>query len=176
LRLWLDLFLRRHGWPAVAGALAGALALGIAIEVALPMLEGAMAGSVVAAPMPDPPAVDGNSGRLQKFRSALPDGRTLPELIAAVTRAASANGLAPARADYTTESNPAGGYTACHIQFQVQGSYPAMRRFVDALLVEMPSAGLEDITLRRDNVAGGDITATLKLVLYVTDVVERSRP
>jgi hypothetical protein len=175
MRLWLDLFLRRHGWPAVAGVVAGALALGIALELALPMVEGAMAGPVVAAPLSGVPAGDGNITRLQKFRSALPDGRMLPELIATVTRSASANGLAPARADYTTEANLAGGYTACHIQFQVRGSYPALRRFVDALLVDMPSAGLEDIVLRRDNVAGGDITATMKLVLYVSDGESRGQ-
>lgn len=176
MRLWLDLFLRRHGWPAVAGAIAGALALGIAVQLILPMAEGVMASPVVAAPLPEIPAGDGNAARMQRFRSALPAGRTLPELIAAVTRSASANGLAPARADYTTEANPAGGYTACRIQFQVQGSYPALRRFVDALLVEMPSAGLEDIALRRDSIAGGDITATMRLVLYVSDGEPRGRP
>jgi Pilus assembly protein, PilO len=97
----------------------------------------------------------------------LPDASELPRLLSRIERAATAAGLGWPRADYrvstATDDTPASVEVRCTLK----GPYPAMRRFVTALLQDTPTLTLKEFALSRAGADVADLEAKLAIVVYL---------
>lgn len=124
-------------------------------EVLRASIDNAAAGRVASpATMPIVPRV-------------LPDAADVPKLLSRVERAATAAGLGWPRADYRV--NPATDDTPASIEVRctLKGPYPAVRRFVTALLQDTPTLTLKEFALSRAAADAADVEAKFAIVVYV---------
>jgi Pilus assembly protein, PilO len=97
----------------------------------------------------------------------LPDVAEVPRLLSRIERAATAAGLGWPRADYrvntATDDTPASVEVRCTLK----GPYPAVRRFVTALLQDTPTLTLKEFALSRAAADAADVEAKFAIVVYV---------
>jgi Pilus assembly protein, PilO len=97
----------------------------------------------------------------------LPDAADVPKLLSRIERAATAAGLGWPRADYrvntATDDTPSGVEVRCTLK----GPYPAVRRFVTALLQDTPTLTLKEFALSRATADAAEVEAKFTIVVYV---------
>lgn len=161
---------QRLGLPGLLGLgllLIAALVLSLAWREHRPMSRVAhlpeLPGSV------DPFAARGGAATPSQPRTkaTLPSPTDVPLLLTRIQRAALDAGLGWPRADYrfnpATDEAPA----SLEVQCALKGPYPAVRRFVTALLQDTPTLTLREFNLSRANPDAGDVDAKLSIVVYV---------
>jgi len=98
---------------------------------------------------------------------ALPSPVEVPQLLARMQRAATAEGLGWPRADYqvrgATEHVPA----SLEVRCTLRGAYPKLRRFVAALLQDTPALTLKEFSLSRPNAESEEVEARIAIVVYL---------
>ncbi|MNP74785.1 hypothetical protein D3C76_1717180 [compost metagenome] len=50
----------------------------------------------------------------------------------------------------------------------MRGSYPQLRRFMHALVNELPAVVLEDVDLQRKRIADTELTGRIRMTLYLS--------
>jgi hypothetical protein len=50
----------------------------------------------------------------------------------------------------------------------VRGSYPQLRRFLHALLGQLPAVVVEDVEFQRKKIADTDLTGRIRMTLYLS--------
>jgi hypothetical protein len=108
-----------------------------------------------------------SSAALRSAPRFLPDAGDAPQLLSRIERAATASGLGWPRADYrfntATDDLPASVEVRCTLK----GPYPAVRRFVTALLQDTPTLTLKEFALSRAAADVADVEAKFAIVVYV---------
>jgi hypothetical protein len=110
--------------------------------------------------------------------SALPTARTTPEALRALEGLAREDKLQLRRSDYRyvdpTPVTPVKGAAAernplveVHIVMPTSGSYANVRAFVAHALEKLPSLALDELSLKRESIAAGDIQAQVRFSLFV---------
>lgn len=100
---------------------------------------------------------------------ALPDPAEVPRLLARIERAATAAGLGWPRADYRFQQATSDVPASVEVRCTLNGPYPAVRRFVTALLQDTPTLTLREFTLSRSGVDAPEVEAKLAIVIYVAE-------
>ena len=54
------------------------------------------------------------------------------------------------------------------ILLPVRGSYPQLRRFLHALLGQLPAVVVEDVEFQRKKIADTDLTGRIRMTLYLS--------
>lgn len=70
--------------------------------------------------------------------------------------------------EYSLGIDPKTQLARYQIVLPLRGSYPQLRRFLHALLVEMPGLVLEDVDVQRRDIAETELTGRLRLTLYLS--------
>ena len=101
------------------------------------------------------------------FIAGLPQRKSLPGVLAAIVQQAEAAGLSLDRGVYQWSVGKSGAIAQYQLTLPVKGSYPEVRKFVDATLAAVPAAALAGITLGRPNVGDAQVTADLRFLIFV---------
>jgi Tfp pilus assembly protein PilO len=180
VRLQAELFLKRAGWPPIAGLVLACSGLA-ALHGWLPAQEKRLARveqeyrrtlAQVTAPSPAV-AIKAPSSLLHEreaaFYATLPQRAKAPELIRTVFAQAQKVGLSLAQAEYRMGEDKNGGYIAYQMVLPVKGPYVKLREFIEGVLVEIPCASLEEIAFKRESIGAASSDARLRFVFYLKD-------
>lgn len=106
--------------------------------------------------------------QLDDFRSKLP---TQPQATVAIDKIyalATQERITLARGEYSLGIDPKTHLARYQILLPVRGSYPQLRRFLHALLGQLPAVVLEDVELQRKKIADTDLTGRIRMTLYLS--------
>lgn len=180
--LYFELWLRRAGWPAVAGILllvAGAFAHAYWLPAQSQRITRLQAEyrrviARVVAPAPKAEPVSSTPGvllaqRQAAFNATLSPRAQAPALIKTVFAQAQKSGLVLSQAEYRLVPDKTGGFAAYQMTLPVKGPYLKLREFIDNVLVEVPSVALEDVSFKRDGIGAVAAEAKLRLVFFLKE-------
>lgn len=112
---------------------------------------------------------DSPRASLRVFYQSLPAKKNIPELMEQIFDAAYESNLAPDTGEFKLIQEKEAAFCRYQITLPVQGSYANTRKFVNRVLLEMPSAALDDIDFNRDDVRNPEVEATIRFTLYLRD-------
>jgi hypothetical protein len=180
VRLQVQLWMARAGWPAIAGVLL--LLAGLVVHlwwlpkqssgVALMERDYRRAIAELRTPAAAQPPEDANTtmaARYAAFNTVLAPRAAAPDLVKTVFAEAGKAGLTLAQAEYRMGADKSGGYAAYQMILPVRGPYLKLREFVDGVLTAAPSAALEEVSFKRDGIGNSAVDARLRLVFYLKD-------
>ena len=104
---------------------------------------------------------------LDAFYAAFPGGEQLPDLLGKVFLAAKSQDLRLEQGEYRVVGGAGSVLTQFQITLPVRGSYPQIRKFVNAALEEVPTLSLDSIHFERQKVADAAIEAKVRLIVYL---------
>jgi len=105
--------------------------------------------------------------KLALFYGAFPDAAELPNLLGKIFVAAKDQGLRLEQGEYRVVGGADSALTRFQITLPVRGSYPQIRKFVDAALEQVPTLALDSIHFERQKVADATVEAKIRLVVYL---------
>ena len=165
----LERALRRLGTP-------GVLAIGLALACAgfyvqaLAPLEAQVSSQRTAlerlrSRTPYRPVSTGREQDLQRFYGLFPSAAQLGEQVEQLHRLARKSGLELSQGEYRLE-RPAEGLWAYRVTLPVRGSYGELRRFLSAVLAEMPVASLDALRFERKKPLDTQLEAQVRLTVH----------
>lgn len=162
----------RHGWPAVAGLVLLAAAIGVQLigvarqrsqaqelRVGLPELRQRLAQR--------PKQPEAESGRLDAFLNGLPGASGALEAIDAIHRAAAIHGVTLSNGEYRLVQEGTARWLRYQITLPARAAYPQLRAWLADVMDAVPTAALDEITLRRDAVGSDAVQARVRLTLFL---------
>lgn len=157
--------------PRRGGALIAALvAIVAAVFVVWPMREQARALQQQLARLPAVRDVSRSAGTAGVAKSMeLPRVEQLPLIVAALLSNAQAADLELATGTYRLVPAKAGGLSRYEIALPVTGTYPSIRKFVEASLAATPALALDGMALQRPDVASPKAEVDVRFVVFVTE-------
>ncbi|NBA96733.1 GspMb/PilO family protein [Pseudomonas sp. R5(2019)] len=176
-RLIIHERLRQLGWPGIAGGALLLVTLGQGAAVLLPgerfltdveqQLANAEAyqariaqGSEAAPLVPQ--------RQLEDFRSSLPAQPQATDAIDRIYALAALERITLSRGEYSLGSDPKTRLARYSIVLPIRGNYPQVRRFLHALLTQLPALVLEDIDLQRKRISDTELTGRIRMTLYLS--------
>lgn len=174
-----DQALRFLGWPGVVAIALLAANLAFYFSVTIPArdeVERLRASAEYAqakkqrlarnhlATLPPTPASD-----LQRFNAFFPPAQEAPKWISTVYAAARGEKLVLERGDYKGLRDVGVPLVRYQMTLPVKGTYPQIRRFIAEILEEIPSASIDDISIKRDKISSEAVDARIKISLYMKD-------
>jgi hypothetical protein len=106
--------------------------------------------------------------QLDDFRSKLPSQPQATVAIDKIYALAAQERITLSRGEYSLGVDPKTRLARYQILLPVRGSYPQLRRFLHALLGQLPAVVLEDVELQRKNIADTDLTGRIRMTLYLS--------
>ena len=82
-------------------------------------------------------------------------------------RAAKRQSLALERGEYRVSRPPGSSMLHYQLSFPVRGSYPQMRRFIDATLAQTPALSLESVHFERQKIGEPLLDAKITLAVHL---------
>lgn len=105
---------------------------------------------------------------LQDLHRQLPAQPQATEAIERLYALARAEKITLARGEYALGVDPKTRLARYQILLPLRGSYPQIRRFLHALLGQMPALVLEDIDLQRKRIGDSELTGRIRMTLYLS--------
>ncbi|VVN39312.1 GspMb/PilO family protein [Pseudomonas fluorescens] len=106
--------------------------------------------------------------QLDDFRSKLPSQPQATVAIDRIYALAAQERITLSRGEYSLGVDPKTHLARYQILLPVRGSYPQLRRFLHALLGQLPAVVLEDVELQRKKIADTDLTGRIRMTLYLS--------
>lgn len=106
--------------------------------------------------------------QLDDFRSKLPAQPQATVAIDKIYALAAQERITLARGEYALGIDPKTHLARYQILLPVRGSYPQLRRFLHALLGQLPAVVVEDVEFQRKKIADTDLTGRIRLTLYLS--------
>ena len=106
--------------------------------------------------------------QLEDFRSKLP---TQPQATVAIDKIyalAAQERITLSRGEYALGIDPKTHLARYQILLPVRGSYPQLRRFMHALLGQLPAVVVEDLELQRKKIGDTDLNGRIRMTLYLS--------
>ena len=129
----------------------------------------AVAGATATAASAATPTAAGQRVEPDMPQVTLPARTAIPTLLSRVQRAAAAQGLDWPRAEYKTVAATAEAPGSIEIRCTLKGAYPAIRRFLAALLQDVPSLTFKELALNRTSADAAEVEARLAIVIYLAE-------
>lgn len=104
---------------------------------------------------------------LNTFYGFLPTENEATRLLGVMLTTANEHGLTPEKADYALVRSPAAAFTRYQISLPVRGSYVEIRMFANQVLQRIPSAALNEITLKRQDIHTEALEARLRFTVFL---------
>lgn len=105
---------------------------------------------------------------LQDLHRQLPAQPQATEAIERLYALARAEKITLARGEYALGVDPKTRLARYQILLPLRGSYPQIRRFLHALLGQMPALVLEDIDLQRKRIGDSELTGRIRMTLFLS--------
>ncbi|MBV6289095.1 type 4a pilus biogenesis protein PilO [Pseudomonas aegrilactucae] len=105
---------------------------------------------------------------LQDLHRQLPAQPQATEVIERLYALARAEKITLARGEYALGVDPKTRLARYQILLPLRGSYPQIRRFLHALLGQMPALVLEDIDLQRKRIGDSELTGRIRMTLFLS--------
>jgi len=105
--------------------------------------------------------------QLANFYAFFPPTAGLPDMLARVQRAARDNGLTLEKGEYRLVRDASFPLSRYQATFPMRGNYVQVRGFVNAVLDTVPAAALEEMSLKRENVADPVLEARVRFTLFL---------
>jgi hypothetical protein len=105
--------------------------------------------------------------RLSRFLDNLPKRPQLPAIAGKIFSLAAAAGVTLDRGRYELAPLHSGHLARYRMTFPIKGRYPAIRHFIDATLLAVPSAALEGLRIERKTVGDDNVEAELGFSVFV---------
>jgi hypothetical protein len=172
----LAYWLRHLGWPAGLALVLLVLAGGYYNTVTYPryqriealrgehaMLQGEIARARLALAKP----VLTPEQRLDRFYRCFrgPNGAT--EWLEKIYQAADKQTLKPSKGDFKISPDQGSQLLRYEILLPVSGTYVQLRAFLLNVLEEVPSAALQDVRLKRENIGQDKVDANIRFIVYL---------
>jgi hypothetical protein len=106
--------------------------------------------------------------QLDDFRSKLPSQPQATVAIDKIYALATVERITLARGEYSLGIDPKTHLARYQILLPVRGSYPQLRRFLHALLGQLPAVVIEDVEFQRKKIADTDLTGRIRMTLYLS--------
>lgn len=173
-RLWA-LRIRPLGWMGATGAallaVAGWLSL-FEIPAAQQRLATAQSDTAVRLRQrAETAAVEAGRPRpadqLAAFYRFFPADGSLRPSLETVYALARREGLQLDAGEYRVSKEAPGRLTQHEVMLPLRGSYPQIRRFLDAVLTSIPSAALQHVQFERKSVGDAMVSARVRLLLFI---------
>lgn len=173
LRAYLMYALSRAGWAGALGLALIAFALAIHFGAAAPLeaelstLEGER--TALAERLSLGRTVESPREQIDRFDASLVTRAGMPAVLEALAHAAGRHRLTLARVE-SRESQPVGaGYARQEYLFPLRGSYPALRAWLAEIQQISPAVLVEEVTLRREDIAREGVDASVRLSILMED-------
>lgn len=176
VRTAIEIALWRHGWAwplAAVGALSALATYMMVLQPGQQLLGAAQIELAREQALLASPAKRSTSNqpqdsqqRLQALQTVLQTSAETAELVRKMAALAQAEQINLAQGEYQQQINASTGVTRMQISQPVRASYPQLRRYVEAVLVAIPNASLDQIVAKRDNVGQAQAEARLKWSLW----------
>ncbi len=105
--------------------------------------------------------------QLATFYAFFPASATTPELLKRINSAAESKGIVLQSGEYRMQRSAGARLGRYEITLPLKGSYAQIRSFVAEVLAEVPAAVLEEVNLRRENIASARLDARVRFTVYV---------
>jgi hypothetical protein len=105
--------------------------------------------------------------QLDEFYRFFPSEEDSPRWLGKMVEIAGKNGLALNHGEYAVVRDSAGQLRRFKITLPVQGTYPQIRRYLAALIAEIPNMALENVQFERKDIEDTKLQARIRLVLYL---------
>ncbi len=168
LRFQLD----QHGLPALAGLLLIAGAVGLqtvgvtearARTEELRLEQAASRQRLAQQPNPE----EATSKRISGFYADLPAPVGALEAIESIHKAAKANGVKLAHGEYRMTRESGAPLLRYQITLPARASYPHLRAWIGDVMNTIPTAALDEISFRREDVGSDSVEARVRLTLFL---------
>jgi hypothetical protein len=104
---------------------------------------------------------------LAAFYAFFPTPQGLSEILDRLYGAAKRHSLVLERGEYKPAKSTVDGMQQYRVVFPVRGTYPQIRKFVDAALRDVPALSLESVHFERQKIADTSLDATVTLVVHL---------
>lgn len=104
---------------------------------------------------------------LQAFYQFLPAESEAAALVAAMFATADAQGITLDQAQYDLVRDQTASVSRYQIILPLHGRYPDIRRFVIALLNDMPALAVNELSFKREDVLSQEVDARLRLTIFL---------
>jgi len=108
--------------------------------------------------------------RLNRFLDNLPKRSALPQIAAQIFKLAAAAGVTLDRGRYELTPMHSGHIARYRMTFPIKGHYPAIRHFVDATLIAVPSAAVEGLRIERKTAGDDSVEVELGFSVFVRNI------
>ena len=109
--------------------------------------------------------VAASAAPVETFRAGFPATADNPRRVRGLLEEAQRHTLAVQRADFNYSVDAVLGVGRYRVSLPVQGSYRALRQFIDAALAADPALVLDSLTIRRADVRAPQVAAELQFTL-----------
>lgn len=163
------------GWPGIVGIGLLSICPAFYFSAIVPLQEKlAAAGNGVAALEQQ----NMNSGReqgagqrtpeeqLEDFYRMFPPDRKMPEYLAKIFSVAQTQNISLKQGEYRVTRNKEGNLASFQMTFPVKGEYPQIRKYLAALLADIPAMSLQQVQFKRQRVGDSLVEANIRLVIY----------
>jgi hypothetical protein len=106
--------------------------------------------------------------QLDDFRNKLPAQPQATVAIDRIYALAAQEHITLARGEYALGVDPKTHLARYQILLPVRGSYPQLRRFVHALLGQLPAVVVEDLELQRKKIGDTDLNGRIRMTLFLS--------
>lgn len=111
---------------------------------------------------------DENSAeQLATFYAYFPPSAAAPEILGKIHAAAAANGIVLRSGEYKLERNSDQRLARYLVTLPIVGSYAQVRRFVSAVLADVPAASIDEIQMRRESIAATALETRVRISIYL---------
>ena len=164
--------LLRHGWPAVVGLALIACAIGLqyfgvvqAREQTVQLRAQAAVVRQRLAQVPDQNEAANN--RLAAFYARLPGTSGALDAIDLIHRSAGTNGVKLAQGEYRLMREGSAQLLRYQITLPARSNYLSLRAWLTDVMNALPTAALDEISFKRDNVGNTAVEANVRLTLFL---------
>ncbi len=113
--------------------------------------------------------------RLDNFYSALGERRHVDSHLRIIFELAQAAGIVFSKGEYKAEYDPASKSTSYQIQLPVTGTYSAILNFCEKVLLTIPFASLDELSVKRDRIGSQVLNVQLRFTLFLHTSPETPR-
>lgn len=112
------------------------------------------------------PTATGRS-QLSNFYAFFPLPENVPELLSRINRSASEHQLLLEKGEYKLNREAEFGLARYQVTLPVSGQYADVRGFVNDVLEVVPSAAVEELTLKRQSIDIPELEARVRFILFL---------
>jgi len=113
------------------------------------------------------PILTSNRTQLSNFYAFFPLTENVPELLARINRSAGEHQLMLEKGEYKLARDSNFRLARYQVTLPVRGDYGELRSFVDDVLQTVPSAALEELTLKRESADLPQLEGRVRFVLFL---------